>query len=351
MANWYATREQVKRAVRASGVQVNESIDRTIEAASRSIDRSTRRYFIPRTETRLYRWPQNNGNSLMLYLDQDLLSVTTLQTKAQNSSPTTISSSDYFLEPENQNPPYIRVEIDLSSTSSFEAGDTPQRSISVAGSWGYSSNTRGSGTVTSGLAADAAATSMVCSDGSLIDVGDTLLIDSEQIFVASRTNAAEPNTDLLNGALTKDASENVTVDSGSRYSVGEVIMVDIEKMLVVGINGNVLDVQRGYDGSQVAAHSDDTGVHVFRTLTIERGLNGTTAATHSNATAISKYEPEFPINQLCIAEASSAIKQEMAGWGRNIGAGDNQTELQGRGLAELRRQTVGQYSRLRKAAV
>jgi len=41
----------------------------------------------------------------------------------------------------------------------------------------------------------------------------------------------------------------------------------------------------------------------------------------------------------------------MAGWGRNIGAGDNQTELQGRGLAELRRQTVGQYSRLRKAAV
>jgi len=351
VANWYATREQTKRAARASGVQVDDSIDRTIEASSRSIDQATRRYFIPRTETRLYRWPQANGSSVRLYLDQDLISVSALRTKAQDSSPTTISSSDYFLEPENQNPPYLRIEIDLSSTAAFEGGDTPQRSISVAGSWGYSANTRSSGTVTSGLASDSAATSMVCSDGSLIDVGDTLLIESEQLFVSERTNAAEPNSDLLDGALTKDASENVTVDSGSRYSVTEVIMVDTEKMLIVGINGNVLDVQRGFDGTAVAAHSNNTAVHVFRTLTIERGVNGTTAATHANSTAVSKYEPEFPINQLCVAEAVSAIKQEMAGWGRSIGIGDNTAELQSRGLASLRNETIMRYSRLREAVI
>ena len=165
MSNWYATREAVKRAGKINGVLSDVQIDRIIESVSRQLDLSTRRFFLPRTETRLYRWPPAQTSLLtVLWLDQDLLSVTTLKSEAQNATPTTISSSDFFLEPNNQGPPYDRIEIDLSSTAAYQSGDTPQRSISVAGSWGYTNSTRSGGTVASGLDSDSTATTMVCSN-------------------------------------------------------------------------------------------------------------------------------------------------------------------------------------------
>ena len=348
MPNWYTTREAVKRAVRSNGNENDEAIDRLIESASRDVDNMTHRWFIPRTQTRLFRWPGQYGRGDILYLDADLISVTTLQTKAQDSSPTTISSSDYFLEPNNTNPPYHRIEIDISSTASFESGDTSQRSISVAGSWGVSA-----GTVSSGLASDAAATSMVCSNGSLssgVNVGDTLLIESEQLFVSEKTSAALDSI-LIDGVLTADKSENVTVDSGHGINVGEVIMVDSEQMFIRASGTTALTVERAYNGTPLAAHTNNTAVHIFRTLTVTRGINGTTAATHANATAISIYRAPAPIRQLAQAMAIASYTQEAAGYGRAIGAGAAQAEPSGRELANLQERVMGQYLRPREGAV
>jgi hypothetical protein len=352
MANWYATRDQVKRAGGLFGSDRHPIIDRTIEAVSDAISRQTRRNFIPKTATKLFRWPQRfSTNSTTLWLSDDLLSITTLKTQAQNTSPTTISSSDYFIEPNEYGPPYDRIEIDESSTASFESGDTQQRSISVLGSWGYSDNTSSAGTVVSGLSSDSAATSMVISDGALIDVGHTLLIESEQIFVTGVTSAAEPNSDLLDGALTADRSETVTVDSGSRYTVDEVILVDAEQMLITGISGNVLTVIRAYNSTTLAAHSNNQAVHVFRTLTIERGVNGTTAATHANSTAISKYVPEYAIQELTIAMVLAQLAQEGSSWGRQVGQGDGAFEFSGRSFNRYVDTTMHSWQRPREAAV
>ena len=120
MANFYCTRDAVKLAGSLNGASFDARIDRIIEGVSRRTERTTRRFYIPQTLTRLYRWPPPDFFSpSILYLDADLLSVTTLQAKAQDSSPMTISSSDYFLEPNNLGPPYSSIEIDLSSTSAF----------------------------------------------------------------------------------------------------------------------------------------------------------------------------------------------------------------------------------------
>ena len=351
MANWYTTRESVKRAASLFGSARHPQIDSTIEAVSNTISRQTRRNFIPKTDTILFRWPQpRSNNSTALWTNEDLLSVTTLQTKAQNTSPTTIASTDYFLEP-SQFPPYDRIEIDESSTASFESGDTQQRSIGVTGLWGYSQETKSAGSVVSGLSSDSTATSMVISDGSLIDVGHSLLIESEQIFVTGRSSAAEPNSDLLDGALTASRSETVTVDSGSRYSVDEVILVDSEQMLITGISGNVLGVVRAYDGTTLASHSNNTAVHVFRTLTIERGVNGTTAATHANSTSISVYEPEFQIQQLAIGMTLAQLAQESASWGRSVGGGDGAFEFSGKNLDTYISTTMHQWQRPRSEAI
>jgi hypothetical protein len=351
MANWYVSREAVKAAAQITGSSQNTRIDRINEAVARMLDSSTRRFFIPRTETRLYRWPRRSiSNSSILWLDQDLLSVTTLQTKAQNSSPTTIASSDFFLEPVNESV-YNRIEIDLSSTAAFEAGNTPQRSISVTGVWGYSQDTQSAGTVSSGLSSDATATSMVCSDASKVDVGDTLLIESEQVFVSERTNAAN-GSDLLDGALTASMAEvAITVDNGGLYAAGEVILVDSERMQVESITSNVLTVIRAYDGSVLATHLNNAAVHVFRTLTIERGVNGTTAATHANSTTITRYRPPLDIMNLCLAEAIATGAQEGAGWGRSVGTGDAATELTGRELGDLRNRVIMSYRRMREDTI
>ncbi len=358
MSNWYLTRGAVKRAGTLKGSTEHAKIDRLIEAQSRRIETAMRRFFIPKTETRLYRWPRPyRATPTVLWLDQDLLSVTTLQTKAQDSSPTTISSSDFFLEPNNLGPPYDRIEIDLSSSAAFEAGDTPQRSISVLGSWGYSNLTRSAGTVGSGLSSSATATSFVhipATGEALLDVGDTLLIESEQVFISEVANAAEVNSDQINGALTADQSEvGITLDtsSGARYQPGEVILVDSERMFIESISGDVLTVIRAYDGSTLAAHNTDTAIHVFRTFTIQRGVNGTTAATHADAKAIAKYEPEFEIQQLCMAEVLAAYHQESAGWGRSIGPAEAAVEFSGKSLSAFRKSTVAMYQRPREAAI
>lgn len=351
MSNWLCSLEAVKRTGNINGADKDAQVGRAIEAASRLIEKETRRYFIPRTETRYYRWPpKQSGRSYVLWLDQDLLSVTTLQTKSQDASPETISASDYFLEPANAGR-YNSIEIDLSSNAAFEAGDTTQRSISVNGSWGYSNDTRSAGTVASGLASSSSATTLVCSDESLIGVGNTLLIESEQVFVTAKSAVALDSIQT-DGALTADMS-NVTVgvDAGHGLKASEVIQVDSEKMFIESITGNNLTVIRAYDGSVLAAHNDNSDVYTFRSLTIERGKNGTTAVTHDDDTAISVYEPAWEISEHCLAEALARVAQNQAMWGRTVGTGEGAVEFRSGDLAKRRKEVIDYYQRTRSGVV
>jgi hypothetical protein len=319
MPNWYCSREDVKDAASIRGASQNSTIDTIIEAESRAIDNALSRFFIPKTATKTFHWPpSNNYNPTALYLNDWLISVTTLKTKAQDSSPTTISSDDFFLEPNNVGPPYTRLEIDLSSSSSFDAGDTPQRSIEIVGSWGYNADTKSTGTVASGLSSSASATSFTCSDGSLIDVGDTLLIESEQLFVSARSNAQVGSEALTGSVAALQSTVTVPVTTGSNWSVGEIIQVNSEKMLIESISSNNLTVQRAYDGSVLAAHSSSDQVHGFRVLTVQRGINGTTAATHANATAISVYTIPQDVRLLAIRSAISTFYQIESGDSRAV---------------------------------
>src|SRR3972149_725759 len=139
---WYATREAVKAVLPLSGANLDQLIDQYIEGATADTERMLGRRFIPLTATKYYRWPTfRSSGGYILHLDDDLLALTTLKAKAQDASPVTIVAADYFLEPANEGPPYSRIEIDLSSSAAFEAGDTPQRPLGVTGSWGYGDGT------------------------------------------------------------------------------------------------------------------------------------------------------------------------------------------------------------------
>ena len=340
MSNWYATREAVKIAAGISGTDKNAVIDRAIAATSRMIDRLCDTWFIPITETRRYPWPQrDNPHGAVLMLDAPLLSATPTITK-DGTDATAIASTDFFVEPINQ-PPYWRIEIDLASSAFFSAKDTHQQAIAVTGSWGESDDTVTGGTVTSGLASDAGALSFVCSNAALIGVGNTLLIGSEQLFVSEKTTY--DTTADLNDTLTADVSDVlVTTTDGTKFSVGEIVLFDAERMRITDISGNNLTVERAYDGTVLAAHSTGISAYTYRTLTVERGVNGTTAATHANSTAVSIYQPGEDVEEVCIDWVLSTLAGQSSHWTGQIGGADAAQEttmvaIRGR-LDQLKRQ-------------
>lgn len=339
---FYCSREQVKAAVGITGAALDTLIDSYIEAASEDVEKLLGRNFIPITATKYYRWPRRSSGVATLDLDnEDLLAVTTLQSEAQNSSPTTIASADYFLEPVNLAPPYRRIEIDLSSTSAFQSGDTPQRSISVLGRWGYSEDTKAAGTAAEAM--DASETGLDVSDASLIDVGDTVLIGSEAMFVSGR--AALTTTTTLNDTLTADENDvTVTVADGTKVKQGEIILLDSEKMRVESISSNDLTVKRAVDGSVLAAHTTGITVYAYRTLTVVRGVNGTTAAAHDTAAAITKYAPPADVRLYCMAKAILDLKQGESGWTGTIGGGEGSIAIRAENVPLMRQQIEEKYS-------
>ena len=99
-----------------------------IEAASRYIDGVTGRKFYPTTETRYFNVPEDGE----LWLDEDLLSITTLT----NGDGTTLTPAMYKLLPLNGTPKYA-IHLLPGNYWTEDADGNDYGVISVAGSWGY----------------------------------------------------------------------------------------------------------------------------------------------------------------------------------------------------------------------
>ena len=338
---WYATREALKAIVGIGGASLDAAIDASIEAASEDIEVAHGRRYIPYTATKQYPWPsKRNPSAYRLDLDEDLLAVTALTKDTDDV--TAIASTDYFLEPVNTGPPYYHIEIDLASTAYFSSEDTSQRALRVTGRWGYGEDTKAAGALAE--ADDGSETALDVTDASLIDVGNTILIGTEAMFVSGRAVLTIGTT--LNDTLTADLDDvTVTLASGAAAKQGEVLLLDSEKVLVESISGNDLTVKRAYDGSVLAAHSTGITVYAYRTLTVVRAVNGTTAATHATAAAITKYAPPADIVELCIAQAIAHLKQGQSGWTGQISGGEGAVQVRMVDLFHLRERMKSKYKR------
>lgn len=339
-SRWYANLEAFKAETGLSGSALDSVIASKIEAASEDIEREFGRRFIPLTATKYYAYPSKSASTYCLKLDDDLIAVTALTKDTDDV--TAIASTDYFLEPVNSGPPYDRIEIDLASSAYFSAEDTHQRALRVTGRWGFSEDTKPAGALAEAL--DTSETGVDVTDASLVGVGDTIKVDSEQMFVSGRSALTTGTT--LNDTLTTDLNDvTVTVASGAAIKQGEVIRLDSERMLVESISGNDLTVRRGVDGSVQAAHTTGITVYADRTLTVVRAVNGTTAAAHDTATALVKYAPPADIVELCIAQAINHLKQSGSSWSGQIGGGDGSTSMRTTSLPDLWKSARSRFKR------
>jgi len=114
-------------------------LEGAIERAQRLIEVYTGKKFEQYHQTRYYFEDAVGGsNGLTLYLDAPLQTATTVlegddDTTADKS---TVSSSDYWLQPRNEGPPYYRIELKVNATPSWTF--TTDGWIEVAGEWGWS---------------------------------------------------------------------------------------------------------------------------------------------------------------------------------------------------------------------
>lgn len=327
----YVTREEVKASLDvAETARADDRIDRAIEAASADVDGFLRRTFSPMLATRYFPWPDVAYRSpYRLWLDDaEVITVTSLV-----SGGVTIAPADYFLEPANSGPPYWAIETDLSSSASFQAGDTRQRAIAVTGLFGYQNDEESVGAL-SGSLSDSATSASVTWTTPKVGVGSLLRIDSEYMVVTGRSMVTTGQT--LQANLLKDvAGTTVAVTTGSAFQEGSVILIDAERMKVVDIAGNNLVVKRAHDGSVLAAHSSGATIYALTGVTLRRGAQGSTAAAHSSSAAVSRHQPPGLVRDLALAYALTQHLQEAAGYARVVGAGENQQEVAGRGLKTI----------------
>lgn len=339
---FYATREEIKAELDVKETaRSNARIDRALADATDAIHGLCHRVFYPTTATKYFDWPgSQNGTSWRLWLDaSEVISVTAL-----SSGGTVIASTDYFLEPNQYGPPYNQIQIDLDSSAAFGGGDTHQRDVSVTGLFGYRNDETTAGTIAEALDASETGVDVDAATSAAVGVGSLLRIDGERLIVTGRAQLDTGQN--LGGNLTAaNSNVSVSVTDGTAYAVDEVILIDSEKMRIDDIAGNTLTVTRPWDGTTLAAHTAGADIYAPRTLTVVRAALGTTAATHLTAATVYRWDPPGPVRQLCVAEAVTDLLQGRSGYARTAGSGDNEREVSGRGLGDLRKRVYVSHGR------
>lgn len=344
MGVWYATREDVKRALDAKETARNNGqIDRALEAASRGVEALCHRVFAPTLDTRHFDWPNpQTAAPERLWLDGNEL----ISLSAISSGGVSISTADVLLEPNTYGPPYNRLELDLGSSAAFGGGDSHQRDITITGLYGYRDDETTVGATAEALDASETGVDVDGPTAAAVGVGSVLRVDTERMLVTGRSMLTTGQT-LGTDLDAKASTVAVPVASAAGFAVDEVILIDSERMLVVDIAGTTLTVKRGWDGSVLAAHATGAALYAPRTLTVTRGALGTTAATHNSAATVYRWDAPGPVRSLTIADAITAITQEQAGYAtvRRSGESGSERTRDTKGVEALRQQVYHSHGR------
>lgn len=369
----YCNRTDVKRALDIEGITAssNARIDRALATVADTVEGQLHRVFYPRDTTYRFDWPNYAyAYPWRLWLDQwDLVVMTELQSPAGSDIPLW----QIFPRPVNRKPgwPFTYVELDRSTVAAWGAGPTPQLSIWISGTWGFTADMDPAGTLTAAVTTTTA-TSISVSDSSLMGVGDLLILNAgtaaapfpafpatagglgaltgERVLVTEQSATATGLTQSGSGCTAISDSDNALSTTGSgTINPGEVLLLDQERMLVQEVVDGVAIVKRAWDGTDLQAHSAAT-VNAYRLLTILRGQLGTAAATYSLGASVSRHRVPPLVRDLSIAETLNQILQETSGYARTVGAADMAVPAPGAGLSDKwdeARTTYGRKARKR----
>lgn len=346
----YATRNRVKRAADIKLTAHNDQqVDDALEAAADTVDGELHRVFYATLTTRRFDWPNFQGTyPWKIYLDANELADVTGTVPivtTGGSSPQTIPAGNLMWGPWNYpTPPYTRLEIDRSTSSTFGVGNTPQQDVHITGQFGFQDVFAAAGA----LAADVTTTtttSVQISNGALVDVGDILLLGTERMLVTDRDMVSTGQTQQSTGASTALKNDDLLqVTDGSKFARQEIVQLDGEQMLITSVTGNVLTVIRAWNGTTLATHSGAT-VYAERLMTVVRGGFGSTAATHTSGDAAQIAVVPPLVRQYAEAEAIVAVAQQIGAYSQVQGDGQSKVAKIAAGLPDLRERAYTAFGR------
>jgi hypothetical protein len=309
---WFATREDVRSALSsASSARDDAQIDRALASATTAVSELCHRDFQPVLTTRTFDWPDaQTPRSWRQWLDRNELISASLVV----SGGVTIPATDYYLEPNNDGPPYDRIEIRLDRQSAWSMGSTHQRAISVTGWFGYRDDQAAAGALAAAITSTTATTATV-TDSTAVGVGDLLSCGAERMTVANKRLVSTGQTlQSPLGAAKNDVL--MSVADTTAFAVGETLTLGAERVWVRDITDTLL-VERAYDGTQLDSHSGET-IWAPRLLTLTRGAAGTLPATAAGGTALTRWAPPGMVKSLAVAEAMCTLYNEQAGYARTV---------------------------------
>lgn len=215
MANAYISLDELKGtgALDITGTAYDTRLRHLIEAVSRQADRYTNRAFYFYTGTKTF-----SGDGSQELPVPDLIAVTSLKedTTMDGTFDTTWAAADYMLRPLNAEPtkdwgrPYDFIAVNPKSNGSQDkfVGDT--NNYEIVGTWGYRKLSVDSGRT--GTLANGTAISATLSGTADLEVGQTWLLGSEQIYV----------TGIVSGTATVERAKNGstgTAHTGSAINI------------------------------------------------------------------------------------------------------------------------------------
>ena len=227
MPNSYASLADFKGSL-VAGVNITSHdvrLREILESVSRTIDEYLGRHMYSQIDTRFF---SGNGQPC-IFFDYDIISVTTLKEDTIDDSvyDTTWATADYILGEGlgkyNNDPtgraylentrPFWSIEVDTRSTGSKSDFPRNQRNFELVGKFGYSEST----------------------------VVAVSLVDDADVTA----------TDLT-----------LTVDDGTEFSIGQTIFIESEQIYITAIAANLLTVQRGINGTTGATHANDSAISI-----------------------------------------------------------------------------------------
>lgn len=225
----YVSRDVIKSALGITTTTDDARIRAALEAVARSIDDACDRTFRIRSATRYYsaggegaQFRVNPGDrdfadARRITID-DLTAIVSLKVDQDGDQTyeTTWAAADYNLLPYNAPDnlaPYQAIERTLNGAQSFPVAIP--RGIEVVGSWGYFQELAVSASVVGAAGINASATTLPVTTGTNFETLQTILVESEQMYVTA-------------------------------------------------ISGNNLTVERGVNGTTAAAHVSGVAISVYR---------------------------------------------------------------------------------------
>ena len=351
----YATRRMVKSATDIQqDATYDDQVDSALEDAAESVDGLCHRRFYNVLETASWDWPNfQRAYPWRIWFEERELATVTDPAPTVVTGGTTIPATDgnglavLLWGPWNYAPPYTFLELNRASSYAYGLGPTPQKDVSILGRFGYWNRQRAAGALAIAVS-DTTSTGVTVTDSSTVDVGDVIIVDTEWMLVADN-GMADTGQTIATG-MTADASDQaLPVQSGTALHKGEIVQVDQEQMLITSIAGATATVNRGYNGTTLAAHTSTTAIYAARLLTVTRGDFGSTAATHTNATAVAALLVPGEVRELAAAEALNTVYQKVSAYARTIG--ENARPVPGGSLPDLRSKVYARYGRQQRQAV